>query len=102
VRSLPIETLEEGWCDKDVLMLHAAFQILVDFVEVEHPEMPSTWDFTEEQTHAWKEIQDLYKWWKEERGSRDMNESLERELEWQMEDQQNFHRLVDVRLHLWT
>ena len=25
------------WCDRDMLMFHAMFQILVDFVELEHP-----------------------------------------------------------------
>lgn len=29
--------LERSWCDRDQLMFHAVFQILVDFVELEQP-----------------------------------------------------------------
>jgi hypothetical protein len=29
--------LDRSWCDRDHLMLHAMFQILVDFVELEQP-----------------------------------------------------------------
>ena len=32
-----VQTLDRRWCDRDVLMFHAMFQILVDFVELEHP-----------------------------------------------------------------
>jgi hypothetical protein len=30
VRILKIHTLESGWCDKDYIMLHAVFQLLVE------------------------------------------------------------------------
>lgn len=38
MKILKIHTLDKGWCDKDYIMLHAAFQILVDFVEKEKPD----------------------------------------------------------------
>ena len=38
MKVLKIHTLEKGWCDKDYLLLHTAFQILVDFVENEKPD----------------------------------------------------------------
>jgi hypothetical protein len=37
-----MEALSREWCDRDVLMFHAMFQILVDFVEKEHPFGDST------------------------------------------------------------
>jgi hypothetical protein len=39
MRYLKIETLDKGWQDRDEILLHAAFQVLVDFVEREHPLM---------------------------------------------------------------
>ena len=40
---LRIQTLEKGWCDKDRVMLHAAFQLLVDFLEKEKPDEIVDW-----------------------------------------------------------
>jgi hypothetical protein len=37
MKILKINTLEKGWSDRDHLLLHASFQILVDFVEKESP-----------------------------------------------------------------
>ena len=37
MKYLKIHTLKKGWRDRDSIMLHAAFQILVDFVELEKP-----------------------------------------------------------------
>ena len=34
-----VQALERGWCDRDELMLHVIFQVLVDFVELEKPFM---------------------------------------------------------------
>jgi hypothetical protein len=78
-RSLP-----PTWCDRDHLILHANFEILMDFVE---NELPHSWsvkdleaeiakevapgDWQQEQSRAWcesalpstKEIEFLYHWW---------------------------------------
>jgi hypothetical protein len=35
MKHLKIKSLEKGWCDRDDLILHAAFQRLADFVEKE-------------------------------------------------------------------
>ncbi len=37
MKIIKIHTLKKGWADRDHLMLHANFQILVDFVEQEKP-----------------------------------------------------------------
>ena len=70
MKYLKIETLEKGWQDKDEILLHAAFQLLVDFVEKEQPDKIVDWNSNEAHKHAWKEIRELYKWWKEKRPSR--------------------------------
>ena len=38
MKTLKIHSLETGWRDRDYVMLHACFQILVDFVEKEWKE----------------------------------------------------------------
>jgi len=70
MKILKIRTLEKGWCDKDHLMLHAAFQLLVDFVEQEKPEAFIDWNHSPEHRQVWKEICALYKWWTETRPAR--------------------------------
>ncbi len=71
MRRLNITTLDAGrWYDRDVLLLHAAFQILVDFVEKEELERITDFEHDEEQRRVWAEIQSLYRWWKTERVQR--------------------------------
>jgi len=70
MKYLKIHSLEKGWHDKDEILLHAAFQLLVDFVEQEKPDKIIDWQVDELHRKAWKEIQSLYKWWKKERPSR--------------------------------
>jgi hypothetical protein len=41
---LKVHTLEKGWFEKDNLLIHAAFQILVDFVENEKPDQILDWN----------------------------------------------------------
>ena len=65
-QSSKIESLSDGWCDKDHVLLHACFQLLTDFVEKEMlvQDYPD-WDATEETKKARKEIEELYAWWQE-------------------------------------
>ena len=70
MKMLKIQSLDKGWCDKDQVMLHAAFQLLVDFVEKERPDQIVDWNSDPQHKHAWKEIRSLYKWWTEKRPSR--------------------------------
>ena len=67
---LTIRTLRRGWYDKDEVMLHAAFQLLVDFLEQEHPDKHIDWNHDVIHRQAWKEIRDLYRWWKAIRPNR--------------------------------
>ena len=44
MKILKIHSLEKGWCDKDHVMLHSVFQLLVDFVEQEKPDQIVDWN----------------------------------------------------------
>lgn len=117
---LVITTLKpRQWCDKDTVLLHAAFQILVDFVEKEDPYEIADWNYDEESKKAWKEIIALYKWWKEERPNRknpiddvDMSDEVAFkvacglsntfEVACYKEDDNNLQRLINIRKHLWV
>ena len=70
MRYLKIHTLEKGWYDKDEVLLHAAFQLLIDFIEQEKPDEIVDWNVDELHRKAWKEIKSLYNWWKKERPAR--------------------------------
>src|SRR3989304_6507118 len=70
MKILRIHTLQKGGSDKDHVMLHAAFQLLVDFIEQEKPDRIVDWNANSEHKHAWKEICALYKWWSQTRPAR--------------------------------
>jgi hypothetical protein len=68
---LQINTLRGGrWHDKNKILLHAAFQLLVDFVEQEQPAKLIDWSADARHRKAWKEIMSLYRWWRKERSAR--------------------------------
>lgn len=117
---LTISTLKAGeWRDKDEILLHAAFQILVDYVEKEKAGEVIDWNWDEHFKKIWDEIFSLYKWWKELRPVRidplveaNMDDkegfmracdlSVKLEKKWEEEDNKNLHRLIDIRSYLWT
>ena len=68
--SLQIKTLRKGWHDKDEIILHAVFQLLVDFMEKERPGETVDWKSDDAPFKAWKELTYLYKWWKTTRPQR--------------------------------
>ena len=53
-----------GWYDRSGLLLLANFNILVDFMENERPGEVIAWEETPEHSAAWKELNELYNWWK--------------------------------------
>ena len=63
MKILKINTLEKGWANRDDLLLHASFQILVDFVEKERPFEIVDWKHDQKHREAAKEIRYLYRWW---------------------------------------
>ena len=70
MKRLKITTLDKGWHDKDQVLLHAAFQLLADFVEQERPEKIVDRSADELHKSAWEEITGLYKWWTKTRPKR--------------------------------
>jgi len=59
-----IKTLPRQWSDRDTIMLHAMFQILIDYVEKEEPFELINWESDSEHSASAKDIKYLYDWWK--------------------------------------
>lgn len=74
-------------------MLHACFQLLVDYVEKENGLKHCNYETHKE---CIDELSFLYKWWKK-RSKYIHSKSLEDE-----EDQQMVERLIKMRQFLWT
>jgi len=70
MKQLKITTLGKEWYDKDEILLHAAFQLLTDFVEQEQPEKQIDWNHSAFYRQVWKEMKSLYVWWNEVRPNR--------------------------------
>lgn len=92
-RMLKIKTLAPKiWVDKDVIMLHACFQILEDAIEQEHVDTHCNYeahkDFVDE-------VRFLYNWWqtRKDKGYEDDED---------IEDDAMLIRLMKIRTMLWT
>ena len=68
MKILKISSLEKGWANRDDLLLHASFQILIDFVERERPFEIVDWKQDQKHSEAAKEIRYLYRWWAKQIG----------------------------------
>lgn len=73
---IKIKTLKPAWWDKDEVLLHAMFQILSNFIELERPDKTVDWTSSEQDAIAWKEIQFLYNWWNKDRPLRESQDPL--------------------------
>jgi len=131
-----------GWYDRCAIILLANFNILVEYMEREHPGDIIAWDSTPEHSAAWKEINELYEWWKRGRKAEHIacSELLDGvDMSWEKmwkpdpensamyqfqkpqddektkwdaysaesdrldaKDQEMLHRLIEVRMNLWT
>ncbi len=124
-RLLQIKTLpnkqESSWIDRDTILLHAAFQILVDFVEIERPYeialFPScAWynkpvpniekqhvsiEESEKQIAEWKLLFALYHWWKDGGLKQDSDATFPDRRAYD-EDSEKLCELIRLREHLWT
>lgn len=93
MRILKIDSLPNSkqWVDRDLIMLHACFQILQDCVEKEkvdtHCDYQSHKDFVDE-------VRFLYNWWLNRKNDVDFDNNEE--------DNQMLNRLMKIRLWLWT
>jgi len=71
MKLLQIKTLKHGWQDRSEMILHAAFQCLVDFVEKEL-NLPARHlrPCTKTYAHEYYTVERLYNWWTKERPAR--------------------------------
>lgn len=100
---LHIKTLSEGWIDPDLLMLHACFQVLSDFLEKENPFGLISWDHDEEHKEVKTEIIFLYDWWQKRKILEEDLTILNNRLAPQnLEDTEMLIRLMKVRTFLWV
>jgi len=96
-----IKSLPPTWTDRDMVMLHAAFQVLSDFVEKEEGhfyedvytlyEASGVLDALRREDE-WRTIRELYHWWQKRKLTPGSN----------FEDTEQLHRLMNVRTLLWT
>ena len=123
---LKIDSLGEGWRDKDSVLLHACFQLLSDFVEDEMPTFPHiNWNMPDDRMNATmreiqfnaseeqapgntrdikKEFLELYNWWQEWKKEKeeDKNQSFEEDHADYEKENEMLKRLIDLRMYLWT
>jgi hypothetical protein len=96
--------LPPTWCDRDYLLVYAAFQILEDFVERERGHFNDDVyalyvnECGEDDARAreadWNTIRGLYAWWQRRKADPDYDNYAE--------DSAMLHKLIDVRSNLWT
>ena len=125
---LKINSLSDGWRDKDSVLLHACFQLLSDFVEQEIPKYPFiNWNIpvdnmnfvmrdvqfnagnTEDVNSAntrdiKKEFEELYAWWQEWKKKEDIkkNSTFEEDHADYLKENEMLKKLIDLRMYMWT
>lgn len=96
MRVLKINSLksvkEQPWCDKDMIMLHACFQLLVDWVEQEDGLNHCNYESHKESVDI---LTELYCWWKS-------IEDYDSDFEGSEESQAKLELLIKHRQFLWT
>lgn len=102
---LNIHTLDNEWRDKDSVLLHACFQLLVNFIHEEtnfvdkNAESWTDWDSDEKLKFAKQEMLFLYDWWQKYN-----SEEVRSLADWENNQLENemLKRLIDVRWAMWT
>lgn len=110
---LHIPSRDEGWCDKDVLMVHACFTLFEKFVDEEWGGLGSKKAslnrlsessdehviiYTKRMRKVLKKAYELYHWW-QKRKVTTRNEIDEDVFE---EDTRMLMKLLSIRGYLWT
>ena len=99
---LKIKSLDKGWCDNDIIMLHVCFQLLVDCMENENLLPQNSFDskHSEKTIREKTELKFLYKWWKKRIKREETSHALA-DTEYN-EDDGMLIRLIKIRNCLWT
>jgi len=100
---LNIKSLSGDWCDNDIIMLHACFQLLSNCIEDEklftgHVD----WNYSDDFKNAKNELHELYSWWNERKSKDSKSEINDLEIEQYEKDNEMLIRLIKVRNYLWT
>lgn len=90
INSLPSK--DKRWVDRDEIMLHACFQILQDYIELEKGDTHCNYETHKEYVD---EIRFLYKWWLKRKDSIILDDLTD-------EDDFMLGRLIKIRTFLWT
>ena len=115
IKSLPVT-----WSDRDIILLHASFQILTDFIEKEKlgikPILP---DFVKTDYDAWiksviisnekqTQLWDLYVWWNKKRKHdwdslclESAKTRFKKQQELEKKDDEMLAKLVSLRSYMW-
>lgn len=89
--------MSEDWCDKDIVMLYACFQLLKNFVENEKEIIEQIdWEHSQVSKNAKNEIDFLYDWWSKRIDKDDDLDEKQYE-----EDTLMLKPLIDIKKHLW-
>lgn len=105
MRHLKIESLPNSkvFLDRDMIMLHACFQILKDFVEIENGDELCDYD---EHKDFVDEVRFLYDWWEiRKKGEEGLTESTTKDLILfynERDDNEMLSRLMEIRNQMWT
>ena len=100
---LKIDSLNEKWCIKDIVMLHACFQLFTECIEKENLlNGPTDWNMNDESKKARVEISELYEWWKSRKEKPGKNGLDDLDDVQYHEDNSMLIRLIGIRKYLWT
>jgi hypothetical protein len=93
MRILKIDSLPNAkqWIDRDVIILHACFQLLQDCVEKENVDTHCNY---EEHKDFVDEVRFLYEWWLKRKNDESFDDDDE--------DDEMLKRLMKIRRVLWT
>jgi hypothetical protein len=94
--------LNPGWWDTDTKILHAAFTLLEQHVELEKPFKITEWNEDDVSREYSNEIHSLYLWWKRRKAIDTDDITFEQENANYQEETDNLIRLMKIRATLWT
>lgn len=99
---LKMHTLPPTWCDRSEKMVHAMFQILVDFIDHECSPGHVNWDGQPQDRAAMDEMLEHKRWWQDEAANRDDFRGLGEPPDWDMFDEAKPIEVQGVRYYEMT